>query len=438
MKTQREMIERDEFRTPVSPNGIEFVQVTSRERQTGWLEDLYVTKWTPDSKKFILRREAAEDGSSPNGIWVCDTEDDFSISPVVEFPDGTAGACLEKVGRGGNIGTLLLPDGSGVVHVHHVGDTFEVRKTSLDGSDTEVILTSPATIATRWMTQSADSERVALGVFLGDGKTEGAPWGTRVFDIKHRKWWDIELGNQFRRGAGQYTYMADPEYSHYIVTTDPGEKMSDGSWLTPPDGYWRWENLPEQDPHLNATVVYHDVTGKWGTIPIGCNGSHVNSHGTWRGANFSYVAAMYHTSPNLWRAPFIEAEPVQCEQAHWYDGHRTPGANIVDLSRETCRADACHFGFDIRGKYLVSDTDGYVNPGPNLLYVATRFEPENEEPYVKTKLLGITRTSWRWKSGVQMSHPHPNLSPDGKFAAFQSDFFDRPQVFVAHSFEFPE
>jgi len=431
------MIERDEFRTPVSPNGVEFVQITNRQQQSSWMEELYVTKWTPDSRKFIFRRIAAEDGSAPNGIWICDTQDKFSVTPIVEFPGGTAHGCLEKEGKGQNLGALLLPDGSGLVHVHHVSDEFEVRKTRLDGSGTEVVLTSPATIASRWMTQSADSERIALGVFLGDGKAEGAPWATRVFDLKQRKWWDIELGNQFRRAAGQYTYMDDPEHGHYIVTSDPGEKMSDGSWLTPPDGSWRWENLPEPDPLRAATIVYHDVTGKWGTIPIGRNGSHISSHGTWRGANFSYVAAMYHTGPDLWRAPFIEAAPIQPDPQHYYQGHNTPGSHTVDLSRQTCRADACHFGFDISGRHLVSDTDGYVNPGPNLLYVATRFEPENEAPCVKTKLLGITRASWRWKGNVQMSHPHPNLSPDGKFAAFQSDFFDRPQVFIAHNFDFP-
>ncbi len=434
---QHEACERDEFRTPVSPDGIEFVQVTSREQQTSYLEDLYVTKWTPDSKKFVIRREAADDGSEPNGVWLCDTKDKFGISPIVEFPEGTAHGCLEQQGKGENLGAVILPDGSGLVHVHHLGDKFEVRKTSLDGSRTEVLMTSPATIACRWLSQSADSERVALGVFLGDGETEGAPWATRVFDVQNRKWWDLELGNQFRRVPGQYTYMDDPEYSHYLVSGDPGEKMSDGSWLTPLDGQWRWQDLPEPDPLRGATLVYHDITGKWGIIPLGRNGSHITSHGTWRGANFSYVAAMYHTGKDFWRAPFIEAEPCQCGPEHWFDGHNAPGAKITDLSRHTCRADACHFGFDKTGKYIVSDTDGYVYPGPNLLYVATYVEAEDEAPHVKTKLLGITRTSWRWKPNIQASHPHPNLSPDGKYAVFQSDFSGRPQVNVAHNFEYP-
>ena len=60
-----ETAERDEFRTPVSPAGIEFAQVTCRENQTSILEGQYVTKWTPDSKKLIFLRSAGDSHGLP-------------------------------------------------------------------------------------------------------------------------------------------------------------------------------------------------------------------------------------------------------------------------------------------------------------------------------------------------------------------------------------
>jgi hypothetical protein len=75
-----------------------------------------------------------------------------------------------------------------------------------------------------------------------------------------------------------------------------------------------------------------------------------------------------------------------------------------------------------------------------MLYLATYVKPEwGEQPYLKTHYLLQPRTSWRWKGAgtAQASHPHPFLSPDGRYAVFQSDFPGRPQVHVAYGFEYP-
>ena len=59
-----EAVERDEFRTPVSPPEIRFVQVTSRANQTSWLRDQNGARWTSDSRRFVFVRESAVDISS--------------------------------------------------------------------------------------------------------------------------------------------------------------------------------------------------------------------------------------------------------------------------------------------------------------------------------------------------------------------------------------
>lgn len=437
----REAFERDEYRTPCSPPEMRVIQITSRQQQTSWLRDQNGIRWTPDGKRFLFFREAADDASAPAGAWLCDVEDDFAVHPVCDFV-GAGGDGKREPAKGGGetLACRLIPDGSGICQICHVADRLVVRRVPLDGGPAEDLISSPAPIATRWMSVSADCERVAFGVFLGDGRTEGASWATRVFDIRRGRTWDVEMGNQFRRVPGSYSLNPDPQYSHFLVTNVMAERLSDGSWLTPPDGAWRWENMPPADPLASGTLVYHDIDGKWGIIPTGRDGVLIGSHSCWRGTNFSFVQSMYQSSATLWRVPLVEAQPLRVGPEHYLSGAEAPGARQVDLTRFVSRADSCHFNFDVAGHHFVSDTDGYVNPGPCMLYVGTYVEPRfGDAPYVKLRLLGIPRTSWRWSGsgGVQACHPHPMLSPDGRYAVFQSDFSGRPQVNVAFDFEMP-
>lgn len=437
----REAFERDEFRTPCSPPELRVVQVTNRENQVSWLRDQNALRWTPDSKRFAFFREVAEDKSAPAGYWLCDADDGFAVSPIVDFVGFRQEGNYEPAnGRGETFTCQLIPDGSGAYQLCHMADKIELRRLALDGSKSETLMTAPAPLATRWADVSADGERLAFGVFLGDGKTDGAPWGTRIFDVKNDKTWVVELGNQFRRAPGKYTLNPDPKYAHLLTTGIGPDELSDGSWLTPPDGAWRWQDMPPGDPLGGGTLVYHDDGTRWGIVPLGRDGVMRGSHSCWRGREFSHVASMYHTGENLWRAPLVEAKPMQVEPEHYLSGTKAPGAKWVDLTRFVSRADSCHFNFDAAGRHFISDTDGYVLPETCMLYVGTYVEPQfGDDPYVKTRLLGIPRTSWRWKGAgtTQASHPHAMLSPDGKYAVFQSDFSGCPQVHVAYDFEFP-
>jgi len=115
-------------------------------------------------------------------------------------------------------------------------------------------------------------------------------------------------------------------------------------------------------------------------------------------------------------------------------GGTVPGAKWVDLARDLARADACHFNFDGSGEHFISDSDGYVYPEVSFVYVGTHVQPpDGGDPFLKTRYLLLPRTSWK----TQPAHPHPHLSPDGKYAVVQSDFSGRPQVHVACNFEYP-
>lgn len=415
--------EQDAFRTPCSPPDLEIVQITSDEDRDSESFYLDMPSWTPDSKRFAFRRNASEDGSKKEGLWLCDTEDNFSIRPIIEAPRAS-----------------LSTDGTCAYRVAEVADKVELRRVCLDSGAETLVCAAPAPLRLRGTnSMSADGERICVGAFLGDGQTEGAPWGGVIFDVKKGTHWVIEFGNGYRNMHCQYSHNPDPEFSHDISVMGSDGKLSDGSWLTPPDGSWRWENMPPPFPRGEGCKGIHQVVRddgtNWRALPFGNATDKVTGgHHTWRGQEYSIVCQMYHQPPGRWRAPLFEGAPIPIkeEKERWL-GEDTPGAKVVDLPRYLARADSCHFGFDLAGKHFVSDTDGYNVGEWSYLYVGTHVEPEGDDPYVKVKYLLLPRTSWKG----QPSHPHAFTSPDGKYVVFQSDFSGRPQVNVAYNFEYP-
>jgi hypothetical protein len=432
----REACERDEFRTPCSPEGLKVVQITSDPKRDSSAFYIDCPSWTPDSKRFVFRREAPDGGLGKPGVWLCDTEDGFAIRPICEF-DG-----IEDFGNPGSTpeasyDCILSPDGTCAYHLRRVGKTCEIRRVCLETLRQETVCSAPAPLRIRGATaMSADGERLLMGAFLGDGRTEGAPWGAYIFDVRRGTHRVIEFGNGYRNMHCQYSHNPDPAHSHDILLNASLPKLSDGSWLTPPDGSWRWKDLPpEVDRGGGAYTVVRDDGTNWRMVPVGRVPEMINGgHNTWRGMTDSVVTSAYHQTPGRWRAPLLEATPlpVASEEELWL-GQRHPKAKWVDLTRRVARADSCHFGFDASGRHFVSDTDGYATAQYSFVYVGTYFEPEGEAPLVRTRYLLLPRTSWK----TQPAHPHPFLSPDGRFAVIQSDFTGRPQVAVAYDFQYP-
>ena len=426
----REDQERDEFRTPCSPPGMQVVQVTSDDARSAESFYLDLPSWTADSTRFIFKRNASADGSLKEEVWLCNVADGFSIRPLVEQPFA-----------------MLSPDGRWAYYVPRVQDKLEVRRLSVDTGEDIAVLDAPEPFARRGCyTISADGERICVGCFLGDGVTEGAPWGACVLDAADGSWRIIEFGNGYRNMHCQYSHDPDPRFSHDITAMGTDGKLSDGSWLTPPDGSWRWKDMPPPFPKGQGNKGVHQVVRddgtNWRMLPLGNDDDVVSGgHITWRGKSYSLVASMYHHPPGRWRAPLFEASPIPIDaiEQRWLgeDVLKQPtgaGAKVIDLSRKLARADSCHFGFDGSGRHFVSDTDGYNEGAYSYLYVGTCVEPADDDPYVIAKYLLLPRTSWKG----QPAHPHAFLSPDAKYVVFQSDFTGKPQVHVAYDFEYPE
>ncbi len=430
---------RDEFRTPCSPEGLQVIEISSDSTRDSTAFYLDCSSWSNDSRLLAFRREASDDGSKPAGLWICDTENDFAVEPIVEYHEGRDAEHNVRNNSapvpGQSYDSILAPDGKAVYHLIRIADTVEVRKIDIANRKTEVIATAPAPLLSRGHHSiSADGKRLCMGNFLGNGKTEGAPWGAYIFDLDSGEHQVIEFGNGFRNMHCAYSPDPSPEASHDLLVGGTSGLLSDGSWLTPPDGSWRWENMPPDEGLGSSILVVRDDGTNWRMLPIGRKKSRFTCHNIWRGSAGSIVAQRYDHAPGLWRSPFLEASPipVHSEEDKWL-GETHPDAHPVDITRKLARADGCHFGFDKSGKHFVSDSDGYCTPECSFLYVGTYHESSTEDPFVSTRYLALPRTSWK----TQESHPHAFLSPDGRRVVFQSDFTGRPQVYVAYNFDYP-
>jgi len=180
-------------------------------------------------------------------------------------------------------------------------------------------------------------------------------------------------------------------------------------------------------------VVRDDGTN-WRAVPLGRQPRVINGgHNVWSGGTYSVVTSAYDLR-TIWRAPLREAQPPPITHPDdIWAGMNRPGARVVDLTRRLPKPDSCHFAFDAAGRHFVSDTDGYNNGAYSFVFIGTYREAPGEDPFVRTRYLLMPRTSWKG----QPAHPHPSLSPDGRFVVFQSDYSGRPQVNVAYGFDWP-
>jgi len=441
-------VERDEFKTPCSPQGLRVLQISTDESRDSEAFYIDCPSWSDDSKLLLFRRHASADWSKKPGYWICSVEEGFKSHPVVEHHEPETYDNPSKKTEA-SIDCVMDPAGRRVYHIMRMRDKICVFPVNIStgARDSEPVCTAPAPLRTRGaFSISADGKRLLMGNWLGDGKKEGAPWGATIFELEQGTSRVIEFGNGYRNMHCQYSRNPEPAFSHDILLNVSQPKFADGSWLTPPDGSWRWKDLPAPADNMGGayTVVRDDGTD-WRMVPLGRHPEiHNGGHNVWRGREYSVVTSAYDTRNGRWRAPLLEATPMPVGAAgmtgpqvemlpETWLGQRRPGARVVDLTRYLARADSCHFAFDASGRHFVSDTDGYAKAEYSFLYIGAYVAPSDDEPYVRTRYLLLPRTSWK----TQPAHPHPYLSPNGRFVVFQSNFTGRPQVYVAFDFEYP-
>jgi hypothetical protein len=197
-----------------SPPGLEVIQLTTEPDVPASHLYMEAQIFTMDSKRFVLHRSATAHGGSKNDpkhqYLVCDLEDGCSLHPLTEELGVTA--------------ATVSPDGK---HVYYFVDETRVgggrltlNRVGLDGSDRQTIMVVDRPLPdTKFRpseiyplsTISSDGQRLALSAFLGDGKTENAPFGLMVFDLRKATVRLVLHGQTWCNMHPQYSRSTDPE-----------------------------------------------------------------------------------------------------------------------------------------------------------------------------------------------------------------------------------
>ena len=116
------------------------------------------------------------------------------------------------------------------------------------------------------MAISSDCKRLCAQCFLGDGKTENAPFGILVFDIEKRSVKVLENplfeGQHYNNMHLQYCPSTDPELSHDILI-----QHNHGSVIDATGRYSKLVGGAGADIH----VIRDDGTN-WRDVPLGRDG----------------------------------------------------------------------------------------------------------------------------------------------------------------------
>lgn len=394
-----------------SAAGLEVFQLTAEPDVPASHLYMEAQVFTPDSQRLIIHRSAHAHGSDRHDpehhYLLCDLANSGELSPIVTEL-GVTGASVSPDGRYVNYFVDQTELGGGKLSLRRVG---------LDGTDRQTILVIDSPLpGTHYRpshiyplsTISSDGQRIAISAFLGDGRTENAPWGLMVFDIRAATVELILHGPTWCNVHPQYCRSLDPAASHDILVQENHDNTTGArgniTLLVGGDG---------ADIH-----VIRDDGSALRNMPWGRDGNeYCQGHQCWRGRSTWAVTSTSTRRP-------AEAQLIEATAAP-YAGHvglHTPGGVRNDLSRSFARPGFCHFATDIAGRRLITDSVPLTDGG--RLYLAEFGEPGRD-----------ALTNWRYllnprSTGGKDSHVHPFLSPDGRLGFFNSDESGRLQAYL--------
>ena len=399
-----------------SPAGIEVVQLTAETDVPSSHLYMEAQVFTPDSKRFVLHRSANAHGSSKSDpkhqYLLCDIENGCELYPLTEEVGATAAS--------------VSPDGKCLYYFVNEtevgGGRLTLKRVNLDGSNRQTIQVVDKPLPDTSFrpsgiyplsTISSDGKRMALSAFLGDGKTEGAPYGMMVFDLEKATVALAVQGPTWCNMHPQYCRSTDAEAAHDILVQE-----NHGNVATAAGGIKRLTGGDGADIH----VIRDDGTN-FRNMPWGRDGNEFcQGHQCWRGRSTWAITSTGCRQPR--EAQLIEGR-VAPHAGHV--GIQTPGGLRNDLSRDLPDPHFYHFATDIAGKRLVSDAGPL---GKDASICLARLGEPGKDAASKLTYLVSPRSSC-----IKTAHIHPLLSPDGTMAFFNSDESGVLQAYMIRGLE---
>ena len=396
------MKQRPDMLSPTSPSGLEVFQLTAEEDVPGSHIYMEAQIFTPDSRRLILHRSAHPHGSDPQDpehkYLICDLESTGELIPIVE----ELGATAPSVSPDGEILYYFINE------TEPGGGALTLKRVNMDGTERAVVLKIDGPLPGTDLrpsrpyplsTISSDGARIALSGFLGDGRTENAPWGLMVFDIDKARVELVIRGQTWCNMHPQYIRSLDPEASHDIMIQE-----NHGNECDPMGIFTRLTGGEGADIHLIRDDGTHLRDLPWGRD----GNEFCQGHQCWIGRSTWAITSTSTREPRSARLIAGQGAPHVGHQ-----GIGTPGGIRNDLSRTVPRPDFYHFATDIAGRRLISDAGPHDQGGS--IYLADLSRDESAPLGNVTHLL-TPGSSWQ-----KTTHIHPFLSPDGRMGFFNSD-----------------
>lgn len=382
-----------------APAGLEIIQLTSDPQVPSCHVYMEAQVFTPDSKRFILHRSAHAHGSDRKDplhqYLLCDIEDGCSLHPLTT--------------EVGTTGPSVSPDGKYLYYfVDQTGPgigPLTLKRVRLDGTDRQTLVVVDSFIkGTKFRPSriyplssiSSDGAKLAISGIV-DVTCDPVECGLMLFDLEKGSVEVLIHGPSWLNMHPQFCRSKDPVLKRDILIQDNRgqSRLPGGEVRTSSD-------TAGVDIHVIRDDGTHLRDLPWGRDGLEfCEG-----HQCWRGRSDWAITSVGVKG----EARMIESRPVM---AAGHAGLKSRGGIRNQLTRGFPAPRFHHFAVDIEGRRLISDYEKTTDAA--RLYLARLGEP-GEAPLSDFRCL-----AWPRPSGSKEAHMHPFLSPDARFAFFNSD-----------------
>jgi len=393
-----------------SPEGIEIIQLTTEDVPACHVY-MEAQIFTPDAKRFVLHRSAHAHGSDKHDpehrYLLCDIDDDCALRPLTEELGATAPS--------------VSPDGE---HLYYVIDALDdaggritLKRVNIDGTDRRTLAVvdaelpgtglRPALRVYPLSTIRSDGKRLAIQTGMRGHDTDEVTFGLIVFDLERGGCNLIHEGPTWFNMHPQYSRSPDAEAMHDImIQHNHSDQRREHVDPLATDIHCIGDDGPSP---AAAEASAREGGTNMRAFPCGRDGNErCHGHQCWRGRTTWGILGTDTKAPAA--RHLIECQPVPSAE---HVGLNTPGSLRNELSRPDRFPRTAHFGTDIAGTRLLSDSAPY-DAGCSL--ILAELGVPGKDP--------VTRWTWLMSpkcSFVKETHTHPFLSPDGTMAFYNSD-----------------